>query len=143
MAKDEKNKRRFYRAKLPMVVWDPRHDCALCDFVEGHIITDDEYTIKRLLEIGYPEIALDAERPPEIVEPIQAAGMPDIRPLPAGMTEKGAASIPEKKEPVPAASAAPSSPAGGTGAPAGAKNTPSSKPKKSPAKKGIKRRPKK
>jgi len=131
MARDKKVQRRFYRAKLPMVVWDPRNDCPLCDFTKGHIITDDEYTIKRLLEIGYPEIALDAVRPPEIVEPIQPAGMPDIRPLPAGLTEKGAASIPEKKVTT-VATVPPASPAAGVGA--------GKKKKKSPAKKQLKRR---
>jgi len=133
MARDKKVQRRFYRAKLPMVVWDPRNNCSLCDFSEGHIITDDEYTIGKLLEIGYPEISLDAVRPPEIVEPIQPAVMPDIRPLPAGLTEKGAASIPEKKV-VPAAMVPPTSPAAGVG------SGKTQKPKKSLAKKPLKRR---
>jgi len=137
MARDKKVQRRFYRAKLPMVVWDPRNDRSLCNFSEGHIITDDEYTIKRLTEIGYPEIALDAVRPPEIVEPIQPAGMPDIRPMPAGLTEKGAASMHEKKVAT-IATVPPTSPAAGVGA--GKKNTPNSQQKKSQPKKPLKRR---
>lgn len=131
MARERTEKRRFFRAKLPMVVWDPRNDSPLCDFSEGHIITDDKYTIKRLLEIGYPEIELDAVRPPEIVEPIQPEKMPDVRPLPAGLKEKGAVKLAETKGTIP------ESPAAGVIKP---KNTPSNSPKKTPGKKVIKRR---
>lgn len=136
---------RFYRAKLPMVVWDPRKGRPLCDFSEGHVITSDSYTIKRLLEIGYPEVALDAETPPDIIEPIQPAETPDVRPIPEGLTEEGAAKMQadksEKEEP-------PASPAAGASKAKAAeskkssaakpKNTPSKEPKKS-----IRRRDKK
>jgi len=90
-------KKRFWRGKLPTTVWDGRNDRALCDFSQGHITTDDEYTIGVLKKIGYIEIALDATHPPDIIEPIQPEGTPDIRPLPAGLTEKGAAQIYQDK----------------------------------------------
>jgi len=90
-------KKRFWRGKLPTTVWDARNDRPLCDFSKGHFTTDDQYTIGVLKKIGYIEIALDAKRPPDIVEPIQPEGTPDIRPLPAGLTEKGAAQIYQDK----------------------------------------------
>lgn len=91
MAKKEKV--RFYRAKLPMIVWDPRKNRALCSFDKGHIITEDDYTIERCREIGYPEVAIDAVRPPEIVEEIQPEKTPDVKMVPPGLTEAGAAQI--------------------------------------------------
>ena len=134
MAKEKVNPRHFYREKLPMIVWDPRNNSPLCDFSEGHLITDDEYTIGRLLEIGYPEIPLDATHPPEIIEPIQPAVTPDVKPVPAGLTEKAALALQTEKK-----TKVPESPAAGVSKP---KNTPSSKPKKTAAKKVIKRRKK-
>lgn len=133
MAKSKKQKRRFYRAKLPMIVWDPRHNRALCSFEKGHVITDDDYTIERLEEIGYPEVALDATHPPEIVEPIQPAKQPDAKPVPAGLSEKAVAKLQQGSQP-------PATPAAGTIVP---KNTPGKGPKNSPGKKRtIKRRDK-
>ena len=91
MAKEK----RFWRGKLPTVVWDARNDRPLCDFTEGHITTSDEYTIKVLKKIGYIEIPLNAVRPPDVIEPIQLEGTPDVKSLPRGLTEKGAIQIEE------------------------------------------------
>lgn len=89
--------RRFWRGKLPTIVWDKRNNRTLCDLSEGHFTTEDEYTIGVLREIGYIEIPLDAVRPPDIIEPIQPNETVNIRLLPAGLTEKGAARIEEGK----------------------------------------------
>lgn len=94
MAKS-KVKKRFYRGKLPTVVWDRDNDKRLCSLEKGHYTTDDPRTIKILQEIGYIEIPLDATRPPDIIDPIQPASTPDIKPLPNGVTEKGAAMMQE------------------------------------------------
>ena len=88
---------RFYRGKLPTIVWDARYDRQLCDLSEGHYTTDDDYTIKVLKSIGYIQIPLNATRPPDIYEAIQPAGMNDIKPLPVGLTEKGAPLIVEEE----------------------------------------------
>ena len=97
MAKDNVEKKRYYRGKLPTIVWDAKNNRALCDFSKGHYTTSDPREIKILEEIGYIEIPLDASYPPEIREPIQPAGMKDIKPLPKGMTEKGAAEMQKEK----------------------------------------------
>jgi len=83
----------FYRGKNPTIVWDKRKDQPLVDFSKGHVFTSDPFTIEVLREIGYIEIPLDANKPPEIIEPIQPEGMPDVRSLPRGMTEKAAAEV--------------------------------------------------
>jgi len=121
-------KKRFWRGKLATTVWDARNDAPLCDFAEGHFTTDDEYTIGVLKKIGYIEIALDAQRPPDIIEPIQPEGTPDIRPLPAGLSEKGAAQIYRDK--VIAQVEDPDGPAVPKPESKKVKNTPSQKPKK-------------
>jgi len=87
----------FWRGKMPTIVWDKRKDRSLVDFSKGHIFTSDPYTIEVLREIGYIEIPLDAERPPDIIEPIQPAGMPDVKSLPRGLTEKAAAEMQRTK----------------------------------------------
>lgn len=128
-------KKRFWRGKLPTTVWDGRYDKPLCDFSEGHFTTDDEYTIGVLKKIGYIEIPLDAVRPPDIIEPIQPAGTPDVKPLPAGLTEKGAAQVYQEK--VLAQTEDPDGPAVPKPESKKPKNTPSKKPKKT---RSLKRR---
>lgn len=95
MAKKKKgdNQVRFWKGKLPTVVWDAKNDRELCNFAEGHYTTSDPRVIETLKGIGYIEIPLDATQPPEIIEPIQPDGMADVKPLPASITEKGAAKL--------------------------------------------------
>jgi hypothetical protein len=115
---------RFWRGKLPTIVWDKRNDRMLCDLSAGHITTRDAYTIDVLQKNGYIQIPLDATRPPDIVEPIQPAESADIKPLPAGMSGHAATKksvVVEKPKTKP-------------------KNTPSKKPKKTKA--PLKRRSK-
>jgi hypothetical protein len=96
MARDKVEKR-FYRGKLPTIVWDAKNNRALCDFSMGHYTTSDPREIEILEKIGYMEVPIDATYPPEIREPIQPAEMPDIKALPKGMTEKGAAEVQREK----------------------------------------------
>ena len=70
--------RRFYRANLPKIVWDPEKKRAMARFDEGDFTTSDPRVIAKLVAIGYPEVSLDATTPPEIVTPLQVAGTPDI-----------------------------------------------------------------
>jgi hypothetical protein len=71
-------KRRFYRATLPTIVWNPKTDSPLAEFINGQFITDDEETIKVLQGIGYPEVALDAKYPPEIIYKPVPIDTPDV-----------------------------------------------------------------
>lgn len=82
-------KRKFYKANLPTVVWDPQNDRALAEFIEGQYVTKSERVAARLIELGYPEVELDAEVPPVMPEPaVQPVKDKDI-PL-AGAFAKGA-----------------------------------------------------
>jgi hypothetical protein len=95
------NEKRFWRGKMPMIVWDGRNNRPLVDFTGvGHITTSDEYTIRKLNEIGYIEIPLEATHPPELYEAIQPAGTPDVKGLPKGMTEQGAVKMQEQSKPI-------------------------------------------
>lgn len=73
-------KRRFYRATLPTIVWNPKTNKALVEFVNGQVITEDEEVIKVLIGMGYPEVALDAVNPPEIIFPAVPIDTPDAHP---------------------------------------------------------------
>jgi len=137
MAKDKivrREKVRFYRGKLPTIVWDARNNRALVDLSEGQIVLTDPYAIEVMRKIGYQEISLDATRPPEIEEPIQPENMPDVRPIPTGLTEQGAAKLIAAKSKTMVEVEDDDGPA--VPAPK-LKNTPSEKPKKT---RGIKRR---
>ena len=65
----KKEKKRFWQTRLPTIVWDGTNDRQLCEFEDGVLITDDERVIKVLDEMGYREIAMDAEVPPTLPEP--------------------------------------------------------------------------
>jgi hypothetical protein len=79
-------KRRFYRATLPTIVWDPNENKALAKFINGTFTTEDEDVAEILLSKGYPEVGLDQESPPMIIPaPVEDIG--DVRIMPAQMTE--------------------------------------------------------
>jgi hypothetical protein len=71
-------KRRFYRATLPTIVWNPKTDSPLAEFINGQFITDDEKIVKVLQAMGYPEVALDAKYPPEIIYKPVPIDTPDV-----------------------------------------------------------------
>jgi len=84
MAKTEKV--RFYRASLPKLVWDAEEQKTIARFDSGTIITDDPALIKKLRKIGYPEVDLDAKKPPPIKTEIVETK--DIPVLPPNVTEE-------------------------------------------------------
>lgn len=55
---------RFYRSNLSTIVWDPKSEQPLADFSAGHFTTDDPKVARKLRDLGYPEIPLDATEPP-------------------------------------------------------------------------------
>jgi hypothetical protein len=69
-------KRRFYRATLATIVWDPDKDKPLAEFVDGQFYTEDDAVAEKLIAAGYPEVSLEATTPPEII----AAPVPIITP---------------------------------------------------------------
>ena len=130
-----REKVRFYRGKLPTIVWDARNNKALVDLSEGQIVVTDPYAIEVMRKIGYQEISMDATHPPEIIEPIQPEKMPDVKPIPAGLTEQGAAKLIASQKMIQVEDDdGPAVPA-----PRKPKNTPTSKPKKTKTR-DIKRR---
>jgi hypothetical protein len=60
----EKEPRRYFRSHLPTIVWNPDEGRPLADFSEGHFTTDDPKVQKKLEDLGYLEIPLDATEPP-------------------------------------------------------------------------------
>ena len=82
---------RFFKSHLPTIVWNPATDSVLADFTPGHFITYDPKVAKILRKNGYPEIAMDATEPPNIIvnQPTRVlkkgASLPVITP---GMSEK-------------------------------------------------------
>ncbi len=81
--------RRFYKAKLPAVVWDKDNDKVLARFERGQHTTSDERVIEILEGMGYPEVDLDAEQPPPLPEdPLQPAKTPDVRIMGGQVTEQ-------------------------------------------------------
>lgn len=58
---------RFYRSNLATVVWDPKQGHALAEFVKGQFYTEDKKVAEKLIELGYPQVPLDAETPPQIL----------------------------------------------------------------------------
>jgi hypothetical protein len=84
-------KRRFYRATLASIVWDPDNNKPLAHFVRGQFVTEDERTADILLSKGYPEVGLDDENPPMIIPDPVPADTPDVKILPPQMTEESMA----------------------------------------------------
>jgi len=85
--------RRFYRSNLATIVWDPKNNRALVEFVNGQFYTEDQSVAERLVELGYPEIPLDLKEPPDIFfkkgESLEVGE--NVPVLPKGMTEEVAA----------------------------------------------------
>jgi len=81
---------RFYRSNLETIVWDPRASRPLADFSEGHFITEREDVRDRLRELGYPEVALDAEVPPDIMFGKGIILEGDVKIMPGAVNEAAA-----------------------------------------------------
>lgn len=60
--------KKFFRSKLATIVWDSANDCILADFKKGYFTTSDKQKIKILKELGYPEVEIESEAPPEGLE---------------------------------------------------------------------------
>lgn len=81
-------KRKFYRANLPNVVWNPETSKPLASFVRGQFTTEDESVAAILVEKGYPEIELDAETPPPIPDPPVQTGDVNVKIMGEQVTEE-------------------------------------------------------
>lgn len=57
--------KKFYRSQLATIVWDSKNNCILADFKKGYFTTADKRVIKILTELGYPEVDLSSNEPPE------------------------------------------------------------------------------
>jgi len=68
---------RFYRSNLETIVWNPDTNSRLADFSKGHFTTDDPKVAKRLKDLGYVEIPLDAEEPPPDIMVRKPQVLPD------------------------------------------------------------------
>lgn len=81
--------RKFYKANLASVVWDPAEGKPLARFERGSFTTEDESVAKILEDMGYPEVDLDAETPPAIPDPpLQPLKSPDVRVMGKQVTEE-------------------------------------------------------
>lgn len=60
-------KKKFYRSQLATIVWDSQNDKILADFKKGYFVTEDNRTARILSELGYPEVEIDSQIPPEII----------------------------------------------------------------------------
>lgn len=72
-------KRKFYRANLPTIVWNPELKKPLAKFVKSQFVTEDDEVAEKLVEMGYPEVAMDASRPPTIPDPPIQGKDADVR----------------------------------------------------------------
>ena len=90
---------RFYRSNLASIVWDPENNAPLAEFIKGQFYTEDSTVANKLIALGYPQVSLDAETPPQILfEKGKSLETGEHRPiLPAGMTEEVALAQEKKK----------------------------------------------
>jgi len=90
---------RFYKGKLPAVVWDPEKGRPLAEFVDGQFFTNDTKVASILKRKGYIQVDLDATEPPELPpDPIQPPGTPNIPVLAPGVTEASAKVVEKRIE---------------------------------------------
>lgn len=57
---------RFYRSNLETIVWDKDNDRPLAEFVNGQFYTKDAKIAATLTAMGYVEIPLDLQEPPDV-----------------------------------------------------------------------------
>lgn len=86
----KKRRRKFYRATLASIVWNPKTNKPLAEFVNGVFYTRDDEVAEILLSKGYPEVPLDSKRPPMIVaDAVPETG--DVKIMSPQMTEESMA----------------------------------------------------
>lgn len=93
-------KRKFYRATLPTIVWNPQAGRAMAEFVNGQFETEDDKVAEYLKGMGYPEVKPDATEPPLLIPDPVPINQPDVKVMSTNITEKVAAARMggEKKE---------------------------------------------
>jgi hypothetical protein len=80
-------KRKFYRGKLPTIVWNPAAGKPLAVFKENQFVTQNDKVAEILLNKGYHEVGMKDLRPPVLPdEPIREIG--NIPIMSGGMSEK-------------------------------------------------------
>lgn len=84
------NKRRFYRANLAAVVWDAERNRSMAEFIDGQFITTNKSVADKLLELGYPEVDLKTENPPDFIAPKGSSIDGDVPVIPASYGEGAA-----------------------------------------------------
>jgi hypothetical protein len=84
-------KRKFYRATLPTIVWNPKAGRALAEFVNGQFETEDDEVADTLKGMGYPEVKPDATEPPMLIPDPVPIKQPDVKVMAPNVTEKVAA----------------------------------------------------
>lgn len=77
-----KDRFRFYKSKLPAIVWDPNKGKKMADFTKGYFVTDDIKIAQILLDKGYPQIPVDAEAPPNVIVAIPGHSLSDGEKVP-------------------------------------------------------------
>jgi hypothetical protein len=83
-------KRRFYKANLPAVIWDPKADTSMAEFIDGEFITTSSEVADILIKKGYPEVAIDAVDPPDFEVPRGDALRDDVPVMPPKYDEGAA-----------------------------------------------------
>ena len=83
-------KRRFYKANLPAVIWDPKVNVALAEFINGEFTTMSNEVADILIRKGYPEVAIDAVDPPDFEVPRGDASRGDVQIMPPKYDEGAA-----------------------------------------------------
>lgn len=64
--------RRFYNPPnlgLGRVVWDPKGQRTLVEFIDNQCYVDKDSVAEKLLELGYLEVPMDSEAPPYVPDP--------------------------------------------------------------------------
>jgi hypothetical protein len=79
---------RFYRSNLATVVWNPEKDKPLATFVKGQFYTKDPVVAQKLTEMGYPQVSLDANTPPDILFEKGEILEGNVPIMPKGMNEE-------------------------------------------------------
>lgn len=88
MGKSQPKLYRFYRSNLATVVWNPKEGKALARFVNGQFYTKDVEVARKLTEMGYPQVSLDASTPPNILFEKGEILEGNIPIMPKGMNEE-------------------------------------------------------
>lgn len=75
--KGGKNVYRFYKSKLPAVIWNPKRNGPLVEFVNGQFETTDAKLAEKLIDLGYPQVNPQAVEPPNITRELPGHSLDD------------------------------------------------------------------